>query len=199
MERFLGESAFSSKTRLIKAQEKMLRDFLEYATTEKKLIVLVLPRGYRTYAGYKYREADDEFMRYINEVTNGSDSVLYLYSKKPNRGTLTDRDRKKLLKFLYSVKAESVLLGGGYIGRCLEDFYKDIDQYFSEDKLYLVPEISSISPSDMTTGFASDMLQADGTIDIVKLSENIQANALGNQDISPKMRSLSRAPIKNTD
>ncbi|MBI5640957.1 MAG: hypothetical protein HZA17_11075 [Nitrospirae bacterium] len=191
VERFLSDGAFSAKTKLIKAQEKMLRDFLEYMSAEKKLVILIMPKGYNSYAGYKYRNGMDEYMRFINEVTNESDSVLYLYSKKPNRGTLGERDRKKLLKFLYSVRANSILLGGGYIGRCLEDFYKDIEQFYGEDKIYVVPEITAISPSDMTSNLASDILQSDGTVNVGKLSFSIKNNSLGNQEITPLIRNLS--------
>lgn len=193
VERFLDESVYSSKARLIKAQEKMLRDFLEYMSTEKKLVILILPKGYSTYPGYKYRNVNDEYMRYINEVSNGSDSILYIYSKKPSRGTLSEKDRKKVLKFLYGVRANSILLGGGYIGRCLEDFYKDIEQYIGEDKIFLVPEITAISPSDMISDIASDVLRPDGTINVPKLSFSIKTNALGNQEITPLIRNLSSA------
>ncbi|MDA8241052.1 MAG: hypothetical protein M0Z67_11875 [Nitrospiraceae bacterium] len=186
----LREPAYSSKTRLQLAQEKTLRDFLEYMSTDRKLVILVLPRYYKKYEGYKFRRGNDEFMRYINEVTNGSDSVLYLYSKRPNRGTLAGMDRRRLLKFLYSVKAKEILLGGGYIGRCLEDLYKDMEQYYSDDKLYVVPEITSISPSDMSSGAASDVLDADGMVDVGKLSKSIQSNSLGNQEITPRIRNL---------
>ncbi|MDA8432074.1 MAG: hypothetical protein M0Z60_03815 [Nitrospiraceae bacterium] len=190
----LREPAYSSKTRLQFQQEKMLRDFLEYMSTDRKLVILVLPRDYRRYAGYKFKGGNDEFMRYINEVTNGSDSVLYLYSKRPNRGTLGEKDRRRLLKFLYSVKAKEILLGGGYIGRCLEDLYKDLEQYYSDDKLFVVPEITSISPSDMSSGAAADVLDADGMVDVGKLTRSIQSNTLGYQDITPRIRNLRAVP-----
>jgi hypothetical protein len=190
VELLLQEPAHSSKTRLQQAQEKRLRDFLEYMSTDKKLVILVLPRDYRRYAGYKFRSGNDEFRRYINEVTNGSDSVLYLYSKRTNRGTLAEKDRRRLLRFLYAVKAKEILLGGGYIGRCLEDFYKDMEQYYSDDKLYLVPEITSTSPSDMSSGAASDVLDADGMVDVGKLSRSIQSNSIGKQDITPRIKNL---------
>lgn len=191
MDMLLSETIYTKKAALIKAQEKMLRDFLEYMSTEKKLVIVILPRGYRTYPGYKYRNSSDEFMRYINEVSNESESVVYLYTKKPNRGNLSDKDKKMLLRFLYSVRPTSILLGGGYLGRCLEDFYKDLEPYVGEDKLYIVPEITAFSLSDMTSDIASTILGPDGDINISKLSVSIKTNALGNQDISPQVRSLS--------
>jgi len=191
MERFLSESAYSAKSRLIKAQEKQIRDFLEYMSTDKKLVILILPRDYADFPAYKFKEEKDEYMRFINEVTNGSDSVIYLYSKRPNRGTLAEKDRRKLLKFLYVIKTREILLGGGYVGRCIEDFYKDIEQYYSYEKLYLVPEITAISPADVSSGTASDMLNSDGTIDFGKLSADIRGNVVGNQEVIPRIKSLS--------
>lgn len=190
MEKFLGTTVYSSRAQLIRAQEKMLRDFLEYMSTGKKLVVLILPHDYRDYRGYKFRGGRDEYMRFINEVTNESSSVLYLYSKKPNRGTLYEKDRRRLLKFLYAIRAKEILVGGGYIGRCLEDFYKDVEQYYSEDRIFVVPEITSISPVDVSSDVASDMLSPDGTVDVTKLTANIKANVLGNQEIVPKTRNL---------
>jgi hypothetical protein len=187
----LSETTYTNKAAVIRAQEKMLRDFIEYMSTEKKLVVLLLPRGYRTYPGYKYRDSSDEFMRYINEVSNESESVVYLYTKKPSRGSLSEKDRKMLLKFLYGVRANSILLGGGYIGRCLEDFYKEVEPFVGEDKLYIVPEITAFSLSDMTSDIASSILMPDGTINVGKLSVSIKTNALGNQDILPQVRNLS--------
>ncbi len=191
LERFLSEGAYTSKSRLIKAQEKQIRDFLEYMSTDKKLVILILPYDYRDFPAYKYKKEKDEYMRFINEVTNGSDSVIYLYSKSPNRGTLTEKNRRELLKFLYAIKTKQILLGGGYVGRCIEDFYKDIEQYYSYEKLYLVPEITAISPADVSSGTASDMLKSDGTIDVGKLSADIRGNAVGNQEVIPRIKNLS--------
>jgi len=191
MDRFLSEGSYSSRSRLIKAQEKQLRDFLEYMSTDHKLVILVLPHDYRDYPAYKFRKGKDEFMRFINEVTNESDSVLYLFSKRPNRGSLSEREKRKLLRFLYTIKAKEVLLGGGYVGRCLEDFYKDIEQYFKEDSICLVPEITAISPNDIGSGAASDMLNPDGTINVKTLSESIRKNIVGNQDVVPRIKNLS--------
>lgn len=185
----LQEPAYSSKTRLHLAQEKMLRDFLEFMSTEKKLVILVLPGDYLSYSGYKFMGGNDEFMRYINEVTNGSASVLYLYSRKPNRGMLGEKERRRLLKFLYTLKAKEILLGGGYVGRCLDDFYRDIDQHYGDDKLYLVPEITAISPSDVSSGEASDLLNADGLVDVGRLAKSIQSNAFS-QNMTPKIKNL---------
>lgn len=191
MEWFLGDASFSAKSRLIKAQEKLLRDFLEYMSTERKLVLLILPKNYERYSAYRFTNARDEYMRYINEITNESDSVVYLYSRRPNRGALLEDDRRRLLKFLFAVKVKQILVGGGYVGRCLEDLYKEVEQYYSADKIYVVPEITAISPVDVTYSLASDLLLDNGQLDIARLTSGIRANVFGNQAITPNIRNLS--------
>ncbi len=190
VDRLLSEPVYFSTTKLIRAQEKMLRDFLEYMSTDRRLVILILPGGYQEYAGYRYRKASDEYMRFINEVTNESASVLYVYSKKPNRGTLADHEKKALMKLLIAVKAKEILVGGGYMGRCLEDFYKEMVQYYGE-RLYVVPEITAISPVDVSYGDASDVLLPDGTIDTVKFSQRLRTQLTGSREVRPNMKNLS--------
>ncbi len=192
MDRFLSATAFSGKAKLMKAQEKVLRDFLEYVSTEKKLVIMILPKGYKEFSAYKFRDARDEYLRFLNEVTNESDSVLYLYSRKPSRGMLSAKDRKTLLKFLYAVRPKEILLGGGYVGRCLDDFYRDLEQHYGEDKLYIVPEISAVSPADMSEKMSSDVILRDGLIDVSKLALNVRENLLSRDDASVKTRNIQQ-------
>jgi len=193
VERFLREPSYSSKMRLIKLQEKMLRDFVEYMSTDRKLVILVLPKDYGTFKAYKYRDGRDEYMRYINEITNASDSVIYLYSDHPYKGDLSEEERKKIVKFLYAVRPDSVLIGGGYIGRCLEDFYANMQQSYGLNKFYIVPEITAISPNDLTDSMASGMINAEGIINIEELTQVIRHNLIGSQERSPKLKNLSGA------
>lgn len=190
MDRFLSTTAYSDKAKLMKAQEKVLRDFLEYASTEKRLVIMILPKGYKEFSAYKYRDAQDEYLRFLNEVTNESGSVLYLYSRKPSRGTLGEKDRKTLLKFLYAVRPREILLGGGYVGRCLDDFYRDLEQSYGEDKLYLVPEISAVSPADMSDKMSVDVISGEGLIDVRKLALNVRENLLRRDDAAVKIRNF---------
>lgn len=191
VDRLIGETSYTNKKKIMQLQEKMLRDFLEFASTERKLVVLILPGGYENYSGYKFKKGNNEFMRYINEISNESESVLYLYSEKPTRGALGEKDMRVLLKFLYEIRADSILIGGGYVGRCLEDFYKSVKLYIGEDKLYVVPELVSISPFDVTSDMASDILKDNGTIDSVRITQGIKLQSLGNQEIAPQIRNLS--------
>jgi len=188
----LKEPAYTGKMRLMQAQERMMLDFLEYSSTKKNLMILVLPGDYSDATFYRYANTKDEYMRYINESTNESMSVLIVYSKRPNKGSLAASDQKRLVRFLSAVVPQRILIGGGYMGRCVEDLYKDLTSIYSKDKVYIVPEITAWSPSDISSDQATALLNLDGTANIAMITEaagkrlqtakrtNLQMRNLGN-------------------
>ncbi len=189
VEFFLESLSFSPRVSLIKAQEKNMRDFLEYASTTKRLVILILPGNYKRYRGYKFRNTHDEYLRYINEVTNESPSVLYLYSDKSNRGNLSEKTMERLLRFLNAINPRSVLIGGAYLGRCVEDFYANLTRFMS-DRVYVVPELITVASSDISIFQAMTLLRSDGTIDIRRLTQEIENNSIGDQGDTPKIKNL---------
>jgi len=150
---------------VLQAQERRMRDFLEFKSTQQKLVIVVIPQKYWDYSGYTYRKGPDEYMRFINEVTNFSRSVLFVESRSPNRGYLNDDDAVKLMEFLLSVKAEKIYVGGGYVGRCLEDFYGVLTQEYGTKGIFVVPELSDISPRELNASMSRNLLRPDGLID----------------------------------
>ncbi|MBI5102199.1 MAG: hypothetical protein HZB33_10240 [Nitrospirae bacterium] len=190
VERFLETPVSSSSARLMKAQEKSLRDFLEYMSSDRKLVILVLPKAYRDYKMYNFRNGRDEYMRYINEVTNGSASVIYTYSSQPSRGTLGEDDKKRLFKLIFATRAKAVLVGGGFVGRCLDEFYTYFQRNYSENRLWLVPEISAISPSDVSNSAADTMLNPNGTINMAEFSQNINSKFVSRHELMPRLRGI---------
>jgi hypothetical protein len=170
--------------------ERIQRNFLEFKSTEQKLVIIILPGSYGKYASYTYKNEDDEYARFINDVTNQSDSVFYLESRKANRGQLSDDDLNTLTEFLTKVGAKSVLIGGEYVGRCQEDFYKQlIDVIGSKIAIETVPELSPPSPDDMNTKMM-DLLGPNGKLDIQAATFNIMKNKYDNIDTTPKLRNL---------
>jgi hypothetical protein len=149
VETFLKEPAFTRDAQFLREQERALRDFLEITSMRKRLIVLILPGNYRDFSGFAYRNSSDEYARYINSVTNSSESVLYLYSNKPFNGRLSYESRESLLHFIEAVNPKAIRIGGGYLGRCIEDFYKDLTSSVSEDKVAIAGEISAFSPEEL--------------------------------------------------
>lgn len=72
--------------RVVKEEEKLTREFLEFMSTEKKLVILVLPRDYKANLNFGFETRLDEYGRYINELTNFSESVIYVESEGPSDG-----------------------------------------------------------------------------------------------------------------
>ncbi|MBI4824043.1 MAG: hypothetical protein HY805_07435 [Nitrospirae bacterium] len=190
VERLLSIPAQNLIFSVLQAQERRMRDFLEYKSTEEKLIIIILPRNYQKYSGYIYKSGPDEYTRYLNEVTNESESVFYLDSRTSTRGYLKEDDTIKLVEFLAAINAKKVLIGGGYVGRCLEDFYVDFSETYGTDSLYMVPELSDISPKELNGHLAVSLLKPDGTIDILTATENLKSNIYGAQDIRPNVMNL---------
>lgn len=175
---------------VMQAQERRTRDFLEFMSTEQKLVIIVVPKKYQNYTGYTYKRGRDEYMRYLNEVTNFSKSVLFVESRTPNRGYLIEEDTVRLMEFLLSIKAKKILIGGGYIGRCLEDFYALLIEDFGREGIFMVPEMSDISPREMNNSLAMELLNPDGSINVKTATENMERGYYNVQEIRPDLINL---------
>lgn len=190
VDKFLSITPPDIRFTALQAQERYLRDFLEYKSTEGKLIILVMPKNYGRYKGYTYKEGPDEFMRYLNEVTNYSKSVVYIESRSAVTGFMTEEDSLRLREFLLSIGAKTILLGGGYVGRCLEDFYVDLSEDQGSDNIFIVPELSSVSPRELSAKLSASLVKPDGTIDIERATLNIRTAAYDSQEFKPNVQNL---------
>ncbi|MDA8174304.1 MAG: hypothetical protein M0018_06910 [Nitrospiraceae bacterium] len=190
VERFLSLTPDSGKMAVLQAQERNMRDFLAYAAMRKKLVLLILPRAYRLQPGYNYYGWYDEYTRYINQVAGGSSSVLFLESSSSSRGYLTKKDRAVLLDFLAAIRPERVLLGGGYVGRCQEEFYQDLTGKYGAKGVYLVPEISDISPTELKDGIATRLLRASGGINNGAAATAIEQNTFKIENVIPQIYNI---------
>lgn len=174
---FLNEPTYTKISRFTREQERSLRDLIEITSTRKRLILLVLPGAYKDYDGYIYKGNTDMFARYVNSITNSSESVLYLYSEKPNRGRLSEGSKKMLIEFFESVNPERIIIGGGYLGRCIEDFYRDFSSSAFGEKMLIAGEISAFSKEDMNRFDIDDFLK-DGKLNIEALKEVVSSKGL---------------------
>jgi len=161
IEAYLDRDTYTKRELVLREQERALRDFLEITSTRNRLILLILPGNYREYSGFKYRYGDDEFARYINEVTNDSNATIYLYSEKPNRGMLSRESMDILLDFIKAVNPDRIVLGGGYLGRCLEDFYRQLSPLMKDGQVEIEPWISALSPEDLRYFDLNDLIKGD--------------------------------------
>ncbi len=181
LDRFLSEKTVFPKISLMQAQEKVMRDFLEIKSTQQKLIILVLPDHYRDSDRYAFRFPRDEYTRFINEVTNESDSVLYIYSRSRNSGKLRKRDMARLLSFLQSVRPESILVGGSYYGRCVSAFYRRLRRKIDFIPSYMVADLVALSPSDISFSTALSLMKSDGRLDSERLTDYLAKNKINRQ------------------
>ena len=120
-----------------------------------KIVILVVPGNY----------ADDSisplsYVSYLNTVTAGAKSVYYVLSETSSSGSLPMNEMVNLYQFLQTVKDGKVMIGGGYIGRCQREFYNQLTTYIDSSRAYLVPELSSISPDDVSEGEALRILSS---------------------------------------
>ncbi len=171
---FLDERPYTAYMRFLQEQERSLRDFLEITSTRKRLVLLVLPGDYMDYSGFTYRELPDEFARYVNSVTNESKSVLYVFSEKPNKGSLPDKAKGSLHRFLEEVNPSVILVGGGYLGRCVDDFYKQLTGSVPGTEVMIAEEISAFSPEDVKNLDLAAHVK-DGKVDFAAVQEAIAA------------------------
>lgn len=175
---------------VLQAQERRMRDFLEFKSTEEKLLIVIVPKNYQEYTGYTYRKGLDEYMRFINETTNFSPSVLYIESRSPNRGYLTDNDAERLMEFLLSINAKNIYIGGGYVGRCLEDFYSYLTEEYGTEGIYVVPELADISPREISLSIARSVLKPDGLISKPIATQLMQQDIYQVQEIKTQIMNL---------
>lgn len=187
LDAFLNEKAYTKERRFLQEQERSLRDFLEITSTRKRLVILVLPGDYKDYSGYLYRGLDDEYARYVNSVTNSSESVLYLYSEKTNRGALSEESQKKLVAFVRSAAPKNILIGGGYLGRCVEDFYRGLAKDIGKEKIAIAAEITSIGREDLKDLSLGDFL-VEGKLNIAMIREIINSNNMKGASLSQFLR-----------
>ncbi|MDP2168150.1 MAG: hypothetical protein Q8J64_07455 [Thermodesulfovibrionales bacterium] len=185
-------SFFDLNFKIMQEQERLLRDFLEVMSAEKRLIIVVLPLDYEGHLSYGRIPGLDEYARYINEVTNESESVIYVKSSDWNLGYLTEENLGLLSDFLREIGARHILLGGGYIGRCLENFYMSITGSFGTNEVYVLPEIAAVSPRDLSDAWTGGLLTGEGRIDFKTAARNLKKpNAYGIQRIMPNVGRLS--------
>ena len=201
IERFgdsIPQEAFSFKIAL--EQEKLVREFLEFASEEKKLVIVLLPRDHVRHLAYGYVEGLDEYARYVNEMTNASESVLYLESLGWNNGVIETEDQRVLTAFLEELGVRTVFVGGGYIGRCVDDCYISLRKKFSYGDVILVPELLVMSFVD-TVATHSALLTKKGRIsfkEVRKYVDNYGVTMSEGSEI-PKTSALSLyAPYRDT-
>ncbi len=141
-------------------------DLLEYQLSEETLyiskivrsgdlLILVIPGRYE-----KDSIAPESYTSYLNLLAGDSSTAYYIRSETSHSGAIPLDTTVKLHDFLRNVKADRILVGGGFIGRCQREFYGQLSSYVENIPSFIVPEISSLSPDDISSKEAFNILNS---------------------------------------
>lgn len=144
-----------AKYSLLKRQFDNEAKAIENQSATGKIVVLVVPGNYAVDS-----ISPRSYESYLNTISAGSLSVFYVLSETSSSGRLPINEMVNLYLFLQSVKVNKVMIGGGYIGRCQREFYNQLTNYLDSSFTYIVPEISTISPEDVSEGEAIRILRS---------------------------------------
>lgn len=136
----------NAKVNSIKLSLRKEVEFIRGKAQNRELIVLVIPPNYQQHPEYPYKRLD-EFGRFLNEVTNGSPSVLYVESNDFKSGHLANETFSRLRRFFHLLKVKTVQVGGEYKDQCVSNFYEDLKKVEWLRNVVLLPEICTVSPN----------------------------------------------------
>lgn len=182
---------------LLRIYERAEMDFISTASASGRLVVLLIPGNYDDSSLYARAFESDEYARYINEVTQDSSTVFYIETRRFDTGKILSDDLKILLNFLMTINAQNVLLGGGYIGRCQEEFYQTLTRQWPSENVALIPELSAMSPDDISESMARMLLTSQDELNVWAVNYFIRNGGLKSLQSRMKIRNLFKAGNSN--
>ncbi len=180
---------------LMKIYESRESAFLSSAQHDKKLVILITPGKYHQSRTYLYKNAVDEYARYINETTHGADSVFSIESEGTDTGRIAKQDMDALIRYLKQRGVQNILIGGGYVGRCQEEFYRALSKEWPENTIALIPELSAFSPSDISETTARMLLTPDQNLNIMAANYFIKNGGIKKLGNKPNLRTAADQKI----
>lgn len=132
-----------AKYRLLEHQFEAEARFLAAQAARGRIVILIVPGKYETDSS-----APRAYASYLNSAAGPA--VFHLRSGTSSNGAISTSDVVTLFQFLQAVRANRVLIGGGYIGRCQREFHTQLTSYFDAGKTFLIREASAISPQDIS-------------------------------------------------
>jgi len=169
-----------AKYDLLKFQLDNEARFMSEFARSGNLLILVLPGKYQ-----KDSIAPLSYTFYLNATAAGGTSVFYLLSETSSSGSLSVDAILTLHDFLSRIKPNLILVGGGFIGRCQREFYNQLVTYIEGRSSYIVPEISTISPDDITDQQAATILASIREKDYTPVKKFIEKKTRGDANILP--------------
>jgi len=193
VERFyetVSYSGLDTNLEVMQEQERALRDFLEVMSYQNNLVILVLPKDASNHFRYGYRDGINEYTRYLNEITHGSKSVLYLESTDFADGIIDDQDMNTLSAFVKETDANTLLLGGGFVGRCMNSFFESMEKKFPADRMFIMPEVTAIAAVDIIDDDGNPLV-IDGKLNFREIALNLKyADSYSAVNVIQKRKSL---------
>lgn len=147
-DRYRGETY-----RLMELQFLNEARFIEEQAARQSIVILIVPGNYEEDSA-----APGAYSAYLNRAASENGSVFYVPSETSNNGTIAVEDMVILYQFLQDVNAPKVLVSGGYIGRCQKEFYNQLTAYYDKPRTFIVRELSTISPEDVSEKESSEIL-----------------------------------------
>jgi hypothetical protein len=187
------EISGSSYISFMKAYERNEMNFIINAGRQKKLVILILPGMYLKSDHYVYKNSSigDQFARYLNHVTHGSYTIFYLETIKTTSGEISSEDAVILVNFLRKQGVKNIYIGGGYVGRCQEEFYKMLILKWPQEYIALVPEITAISPDDIKESTSQLLLTTKMQINEWAVDYLIKNKLIDTLETTPNTKTLS--------
>lgn len=182
---------------LMRIYEQAEIDFLATASAAGRLVVLLIPGNYDASRLYSRAYETDEYARYINEVTKDSNSVFFIETRRFDTGKIQEDDLAVLIGFLDSLNVQNIFLGGGYIGRCQEEFYQSLRRQWPQEDIALIPELSAISPDDISSSVAKMLLTSEHELNVWAVNYFITNGGLKSLQSKIKIKNLTRNSNSN--
>ncbi|MGE5893563.1 MAG: hypothetical protein ACM34I_05865, partial [bacterium] len=186
---------------LLQEYERREMEFLSSSVSQNRIIITVLPGKYLLSKNYNYTGVSDEYSRYLNDVAQDSPFLFYVETKNTNTGRLNDREMNALLNFIREMNPISIFIGGGYIGRCQEQFHDALTKALPNAPVSVVPELSAISPNDITESTAKMLLTSDKKLNKWALNYFLKNGGLKkfkvNINITNMTNEMDDTPIEN--
>jgi len=174
-----SKDAYSDmKYRLLKRQFDNEARLIRSQAAAGKAVVLVLPGNYAADSSSPL-----SYVTYLNSMVVGTRPIYYVLSETSSSGTLPIDDMVNLYQFLQSLKVNKVMIGGGYIGRCQREFYNQLTTYLDRSKAYIVPEISTISPDDVSDAEARTIIRSLSREDFTPVKAFIDKKSNGKANV----------------
>ena len=181
--------------RLLMKQFQTELEFISKRAASGATLILVLPGEN---ADGVFSPTYPSYRTYLNMAAGAGRSVYFIYSDTQSSGAIFQDDMIRLYYFIRALRPAKITVAGGYIGRCQREFYNSLTTYIDKSLVFISPQLSTISPDDITKKEAVEILNGLERQDYTLVAEFINQRS-GSVNILPtpqpeKAASPSRKP-----